>query len=79
MGRTLTPARVHSFVGEEAVKCPSFHDHTPAPSGYNQWHDWARKMLRTHKQIRCTGCGLYQIWIPRRRSSPAPAHKEQAQ
>lgn len=56
--------------------CPSFHDHTPAPSGYNQWHDWARKMLRTHKQIRCTGCGLYQIWIPR---SPVSAQKEKAE
>lgn len=57
--------------------CPSFHDHTPAPAGYNQWHDWARKMLRTHKQIRCTGCGLFHIWIPRR---PAPiAQKEEEQ
>jgi hypothetical protein len=48
------------------VDCPSFFDHTPSPSGYNQWHDWAKRMSRTHRQIRCTDCGLYAIWMPRR-------------
>jgi hypothetical protein len=46
--------------------CPSFHDHTPCPDGYIQWHAWARRMMRTHRQIRCTGCGLLSIWIPRK-------------
>ena len=46
--------------------CPYFHDHTPSPKGYNQWHAWARKMSRTHKQEKCSGCGLYAIWTPRR-------------
>lgn len=49
------------------VECPSFHDHTPCPDGYIQWHAWARRMNRTHKQIRCTGCGRFAIWIPRKK------------
>ena len=32
-------------------------------------HDWAAKMARTHKQERCSGCGLFQIWVPRAKSS----------
>jgi hypothetical protein len=46
------------------LTCPSFHDHTPSPEGYIQWHAWASKMLKTHKQRKCTGCGLFAIWEP---------------
>lgn len=49
------------------VDCPSFHDHTPSPDGYIQWHAWAKRMGRTHRQIRCTGCGLWAIWLPRKK------------
>lgn len=39
--------------------------HTPQPEGYIQWHAWAKEMSKTHKQRRCVGCGLYQIWEPK--------------
>lgn len=51
----------------ERVECPNFIDHAAEPSGYLQWHAWARKMQRTHRQVRCSGCGLFKIWIPRQR------------
>lgn len=49
------------------ANCPAFHDHTPSPAGYIQWHAWAKRMGRTHKQIKCTGCSLYAIWIPKKK------------
>jgi hypothetical protein len=24
---------------------------------------WAKRMARTHRQIRCSGCGLWTIWV----------------
>jgi len=50
---------------KRAVDCPHFLDHTPAPEGYLQWHVWAKRMMKTHKQRKCSGCGLYTIWEPR--------------
>jgi hypothetical protein len=44
--------------------CPSFEEHTPCPSGYIDWHEWAARMKRTHRQIKCGGCGRYSIWEP---------------
>lgn len=38
-------------------------DHNEGPSGYLDWHEWAKRMGRTHHQLRCAGCGLYKIWI----------------
>jgi hypothetical protein len=51
------------------IECRYFHDHTPCPvheSEYLGWHAWARKMSKTHKQIRCSGCKLYAIWEPKK-------------
>lgn len=48
------------------VTCPLAHTHTPAPTGYVEWHQWAARMSRAREQVRCAGCGLYQIWIFRR-------------
>ena len=42
-----------------AAKCK----HTKAPSGYVQWHLWAEKKAKTHKQIKCPNCGLYAVWV----------------
>ena len=39
--------------------------HTPSPEGYMQWHAWAARMNRTHRQIKCEGCGLWAIWTPK--------------
>ena len=52
--------------GLSEALCPHFEDHTPSPSGYLQWHMWAKQMNRTHRVERCHGCGLYTIWTPRR-------------
>jgi hypothetical protein len=45
--------------------CPHIEDHTPAPEGYIQWHSWAAKMSKTHKQRKCPGCNTFAIWEPR--------------
>jgi hypothetical protein len=45
--------------------CPDKANHTPCPSGYIHWHEWAEKKIRTHKSTRCPICGLYAIWVPR--------------
>jgi hypothetical protein len=39
--------------------------HTKAPEGYLQWHAWAEKKSKTHKQKKCPGCGLWAIWVKR--------------
>ena len=46
--------------------CPNFEDHTQQPEGYIQWHAWAEKMAKTHKQRKCPGCGKYAIWEPKK-------------
>lgn len=56
--------------------CPNFADHTPCPEGYIQWHAWADKMARTHRARKCSGCGLYKIWEPKR-SAPASEGMEE--
>lgn len=35
------------------------------PSGYNDAHRWADRMLVDHEQRQCAGCGLWKIWVPR--------------
>ena len=39
--------------------------HTKCPTGYIEWHHWAEKKSKTHKQIKCGGCGLYAVWVNR--------------
>lgn len=40
--------------------------HTPdQPTGYIAWFGWAQRMSKTHRQIKCEGCGLYQVWVPK--------------
>lgn len=48
------------------ILCPDRIHHTDAPTGYIQWHSWAKKMALTHKQVKCTGCDLYVIWVPKK-------------
>jgi hypothetical protein len=47
--------------------CSCAEKHTPCPQGYLAWHAWAAKKSKTHHQIKCEGCGLYTIWVPKRR------------
>lgn len=40
--------------------------HTPnQPRGYLQWHSWAHEASKTHAQVRCPHCGLWQVWLPK--------------
>lgn len=51
----------------ERIRTACSH-HTPnQPEGYLQWHSWAARMSKTHRQIRCEGCGLFQIWVPKQK------------
>jgi len=43
--------------------CPDRGKHTDCPDGYIHWHEWAEKMNKSHKQIKCEKCGLFSIWI----------------
>ncbi len=44
--------------------CPNATAHEPQPTGYVAWHQWAGRMAQTHKQRKCDGCGLHNIWTP---------------
>ncbi len=46
--------------------CPRATElHTPAPIGYLQWHEWAERKSKTHRQERCPECGFLSIWKPK--------------
>lgn len=47
--------------------CPNAKDHTQHPEGYVAHLTWAYEMLRTHRQVRCAGCGLWAIWVPKKK------------
>jgi len=60
--------------------CPNKPNHTPCPEGYMARLSWAMRMLRTHRQIRCSGCGLFAIWVAKDAAPQVdrqPARKEQ--
>lgn len=52
--------------GYTRATCPDRRKHTPCPAGYVEWHDWAERKEKTHKQVACPTCGLYVIWKKRR-------------
>ena len=45
--------------------CPDAARHTPHPTGYIGHSCWAEQMLQTHVQRVCSGCGGWEIWIPK--------------
>jgi len=47
--------------------CPRASEHTPQPASYLDWHEWARRMSKTHRQRRCEGCGRLNVWVPKGR------------
>ena len=42
--------------------CPEWKSHTPDPQDYLGWFEWAEAKAKTHRQRRCTGCGLFKVW-----------------
>ena len=48
-----------------AATTPGCEPHTPQPSGYVAWHEWADLMAETHVQRQCKGCGLWAVWEPK--------------
>src|SRR4051812_19375439 len=54
--------------------CPRARElHTPCPTGYMAWHEWAAEKSKTHKQVRCPECDLFAIWVPKRRAAARDA------
>jgi len=51
---------------KEEKDCPLLVNHTPCPDDYVERALWAEKMMVSHKQQRCVGCGLYAVWVPKR-------------
>lgn len=46
--------------------CPNAAQHYPgAPDGYVERAEWKERLAQTHKCLRCSGCMLWVIWIPK--------------
>lgn len=37
--------------------------HTKMPEGYVAFAETADKLIKTHRQIRCPGCGFLTLWV----------------
>jgi hypothetical protein len=48
---------------EEQPECK----HTPRPTGYLPFVEFARVKSKTHRQERCPVCGLWAIWVPKKK------------
>jgi len=51
------------------VLCPDRIHHTEVPQDYLAWHSWAKLMSKTHRQLKCAGCGRYLIWLPKQKET----------
>lgn len=56
-----------ALILESEKNCPNRSKHTPCPEDYMGWHEWAEEKGKTHRQIRCNGCNLFTIWVPKLR------------
>lgn len=55
--------KARDYVSYTRTTCPDRRKHTPGgPAGFNEWHAWAERKDKTHKQLVCPTCGLYVIW-----------------
>lgn len=52
-------------LADALAKCPNRAEHADAPWGYLEWHEWARVKKKTHRQVRCDGCGRYLVLVPK--------------
>lgn len=60
------PQRVKAVHGKFVPEFPGeCEPHTPAPSGYGAFFDWAEGMSEDHVQRQCVGCGLWAVWEPK--------------
>lgn len=50
----------------EPSNCPEVSQHEPMPAGYVDRAGWAMEKAKTHRQVRCSGCGLFMVWRPRK-------------
>jgi hypothetical protein len=51
--------------------------HTPSPVGpYDQlqWYAWAEHMSKTHRQVRCPMCGLFAVWVLKKKRCRTKPH-----
>lgn len=51
-----------------AELCPAAKRHTKHPEGYLAHAEWAERKARTHRQTKCPTCGLWAIWVPKKRA-----------
>ena len=51
-------------MADAPAPCPRADLHTPAPTGYLAWHEWAEGMSGTYEQQACPGCRRLFIWEP---------------
>lgn len=60
------PLRITWAKGDPVPAAPDLCEpHTESPDGFLQWHEWAKRMEKTHTQRQCKGCGLWAIWEPK--------------
>jgi hypothetical protein len=52
--------------------CPNKAAHvTGEPEGYLSWFEWAELKAKTHRQTKCPGCGLWIVWVPKKKRAAA--------
>lgn len=58
------------MAGTKRPDCRTPERHRPdEPGGFVAWTEWAEQMDKTHTQRRCPGCGLFAVWVPRKREA----------
>ena len=46
--------------------CPNYANHEPMPRDYVSFDEHGKLLNKTRKNVKCPGCGLYKIWVPRK-------------
>lgn len=59
--------KADGYLLREQPECK--HTDTDAPTGYTARAEWAAEKLKTHRQERCPVCGLWAIWVPKKKRS----------
>lgn len=55
------PAHMMGKMHKEMRECPNVDNHIYGPDGYCEWHEWTKKVSKTHTQKKCK-CGFYCLW-----------------